>query len=183
MPIVPDTKDWTWVLAASLPGVRLRQLHARVDAGPGDGSGQRRRMARRPRRRACAATSVGRRLVGARVRLPRARRLPAVRRAIAADARGGRSAVRQLGSGRDRDRAALRPSVAVEGGGRVGVGRVRLAARFEIGLGDQWERTGRRSDGAVFTVDTFARYFVHDPIHHLHDVAKGFTEISGGPSS
>ena len=32
-------------------------------------------------------------------------------------------------------------------------------------------RTGRRSDGASFTVETLARYFVHDPIHHLHDVS------------
>jgi hypothetical protein len=36
--------------------------------------------------------------------------------------------------------------------------------------GDQWERTGRRSDGARFTVETFARYFIHDPVHHLYDV-------------
>ena len=33
------------------------------------------------------------------------------------------------------------------------------------------DRTGRRSDGARFTVTTLARYFIHDPIHHLHDVA------------
>jgi hypothetical protein len=31
-------------------------------------------------------------------------------------------------------------------------------------------RTGRRSDGAVFTIDSFARYLLHDPVHHLHDV-------------
>jgi len=36
--------------------------------------------------------------------------------------------------------------------------------------GDQWARTGRRGDGASFTVETFARYFVHDPVHHLYDV-------------
>jgi len=35
---------------------------------------------------------------------------------------------------------------------------------------DRWERRGVRSDGAVFTVDSFARYFVHDPVHHLWDV-------------
>jgi hypothetical protein len=28
----------------------------------------------------------------------------------------------------------------------------------------------RRSDGARFTVASFARYMVHDPIHHLYDV-------------
>lgn len=45
-----------------------------------------------------------------------------------------------------------------------------LADRFAEVAGEQWARTGDRSDGAHFTVDTFARYFIHDPIHHLHDV-------------
>jgi hypothetical protein len=31
-------------------------------------------------------------------------------------------------------------------------------------------RTGRRSDGAVFTVDSFGRYFVHDLVHHAWDI-------------
>lgn len=35
-------------------------------------------------------------------------------------------------------------------------------------------RIGRRSDGARFTVTTMGQYFVHDPVHHLHDV----TEVS-----
>jgi hypothetical protein len=35
---------------------------------------------------------------------------------------------------------------------------------------DQWPRPGRRSDGSVFTVDTFARYFLHDLAHHAWDV-------------
>ena len=43
--------------------------------------------------------------------------------------------------------------------------------------GDQWQRTGSRSDGAAFTVATFARYFVHDPVHHLDDVARGFAAL------
>lgn len=45
-----------------------------------------------------------------------------------------------------------------------------LAGRFDQVAPDEWHRTGHRSDGATFTVDTFARYFIHDPIHHLHDV-------------
>jgi hypothetical protein len=45
-----------------------------------------------------------------------------------------------------------------------------VAARFDGVTGDDWSRTGFRSDGAAFTVDTFARYFLHDPLHHLHDV-------------
>jgi DinB superfamily len=35
---------------------------------------------------------------------------------------------------------------------------------------EQWQRTGTRSDGAHFTVESFARYLTHDPVHHLHDV-------------
>lgn len=31
-------------------------------------------------------------------------------------------------------------------------------------------RSGLRSDGSRFTVDTLARYYLHDPIHHLWDV-------------
>lgn len=46
----------------------------------------------------------------------------------------------------------------------------RLAALFEQVSDSQWARTGRRSDGAQFTVESFGRYLVHDPIHHLYDV-------------
>jgi hypothetical protein len=49
-----------------------------------------------------------------------------------------------------------------------------LAAAFARLTGDQWHRTGNRSDGARFTVDTLARYMVHDPIHHLHDATKAY---------
>ncbi len=45
-----------------------------------------------------------------------------------------------------------------------------LASSFAAISGDQWLRPGRRSDGAAFTVETFGRYFMHDPIHHLYDV-------------
>jgi hypothetical protein len=47
-----------------------------------------------------------------------------------------------------------------------------VAASFEAVPAGAWQRTGRRSDGAVFTVETFAKYFVHDPVHHLHDVTR-----------
>ena len=53
-----------------------------------------------------------------------------------------------------------------------------IADRFDAVTADQWGRTGDRSDGARFTVDTFARYFVHDPVHHLDDVERGFAAIA-----
>jgi hypothetical protein len=46
----------------------------------------------------------------------------------------------------------------------------RIADSFANVGEEEWKRTGARSDGARFTVATFARYFVHDPIHHLYDV-------------
>ena len=36
------------------------------------------------------------------------------------------------------------------------------------------DRAGHRSDGARFTVEGFARYLLHDPVHHLHDVGAPF---------
>ena len=42
-----------------------------------------------------------------------------------------------------------------------------VAASFAAVQADQWARCGRRSDGAEFTVESFARYFAHDPVHHL----------------
>ena len=45
-----------------------------------------------------------------------------------------------------------------------------VAALFESVSAEQWGRTGHRGDGSDFTVESLARYFVHDPIHHLFDV-------------
>jgi hypothetical protein len=45
-----------------------------------------------------------------------------------------------------------------------------IAAHFDDIAPDQWQRTGRRSDGADFTVESFGRYFIHDAVHHLYDV-------------
>jgi DinB superfamily len=55
----------------------------------------------------------------------------------------------------------------------------RIADRFDTVSGGAWQRTGNRSDGARFTVESFARYFIHDLVHHLDDVARGFETIAG----
>ncbi|HZC72921.1 MAG TPA: DinB family protein [Jatrophihabitans sp.] len=44
------------------------------------------------------------------------------------------------------------------------------AAAFAAVDDNQWQRPAQRSDGAVFTVDTFARYFLHDLAHHAWDI-------------
>ena len=46
-----------------------------------------------------------------------------------------------------------------------------LAEHFETVQPAQWSHTGIRSNGSHFTVATLAVYLVHDPIHHLVDVA------------
>jgi hypothetical protein len=56
-------------------------------------------------------------------------------------------------------------------GDELAVAAEQIADNFDRVRGAQWERTGTRSDGARFTIDSFARYLVHDPYHHLYDVA------------
>jgi len=45
-----------------------------------------------------------------------------------------------------------------------------IAVHFDDIAPRQWQRSGSRSDGADFTIESFGRYFIHDPVHHLYDV-------------
>lgn len=47
---------------------------------------------------------------------------------------------------------------------------ISLADRFDSVAGEQWSRKGFRSDGSAFTVESIAKYLMHDPVHHLWDV-------------
>ena len=55
--------------------------------------------------------------------------------------------------------------------GEIADAAAQIAAAFDGLTEEQWTRRGRRSDGASFTVESFARYFVHDLEHHRHDVS------------
>lgn len=46
-----------------------------------------------------------------------------------------------------------------------------LADAFDGVRDEQWFRTGRRSDGARFDIAGFSLYLLHDPVHHLHGVS------------
>ncbi len=70
----------------------------------------------------------------------------------------------------DQDPADVIPALAHAAG--------ELADRFATVSGDQWSRRGTRSDGAKFTVHSFAHYLIHDPVHHLHDVRQGFSALA-----
>lgn len=47
-----------------------------------------------------------------------------------------------------------------------------LADRFDAVTASEWSLLGIRSDGAAFTIESFGKYLLHDPIHHLWDVAR-----------
>ncbi|GAB2470148.1 DinB family protein [Jatrophihabitans fulvus] len=47
-----------------------------------------------------------------------------------------------------------------------------VADAFAAVDGDRWQRPGRRSNGSAFTVESFARYFLHDLAHHAWDVRR-----------
>ena len=177
--IEPDDKNWTWVLDRPCPecgfvagehpwdslGAALRQLAGRYDALLAD-----------PR---VGDPPVAAGVVGTGVRLSRPRRVRPLPPPTGADARRGRPDVRQLGSGRDRGRRALRPAGPRR---RPSPTRRRIAPRSPIGSTRSAPTSGRaRAPAAtvpVFTIETFGVYFLHDPVHHLYDVEQGYAALS-----
>lgn len=68
------------------------------------------------------------------------------------------------------------PAVVAE---ELAVAADQLARAFASVRPDEWGRTGYRSDGVAFTIDTFTRYMVHDPVHHVVDVRRGYAALDG----
>jgi SAM-dependent methyltransferase len=60
-------------------------------------------------------------------------------------------------------------------GSELAAAAERVAATYDAVPGDAWERRGVRSNGSEFTVDTLARYHLHDVVHHLWDVRGAVT--------
>lgn len=58
----------------------------------------------------------------------------------------------------------------VEVAGQLAVEAQQAAAVFSAPTDARWGRTGRRSNGSVFTLETLGLYYLHDVEHHLHDV-------------
>jgi hypothetical protein len=56
----------------------------------------------------------------------------------------------------------------------------RVAATYDSVTGDAWQRTGTRSNGSRFTVETLGRYHLHDVFHHTWDVRWVHEAESGG---
>ena len=170
MPIVPDEKDWTWVLSrtcpecsfeastvtpATVPGIiesmlpRWRAVLRRPDAAerPDDQTWS-------PLEYACHVRDVFS-LFDLRLNLMLAednarfenwaQDLTAVEKDYA-----------------NADPAEVSAQLAAEG---------QQAAESFAGVREEdWGRTGLRSNGSEFTVLTLAQYLLHDVVHHLHDV-------------
>jgi len=169
--VVPDTKDWTWVLerpcpecgldAASVePGAVAQRLRAAVDAwsqvlARPDVRVRPAAQVWSPLEYACHVRDVLR-LYDERLRLMLEQDDPMLANwdqdeTAARDAYG------------EQDPAAVVAQLQEAGQA--------LVARPDGVHGADWDRPGRRSDGARFTVASFSQYVLHDVEHHLHDVA------------
>ena len=172
VPIEPDTKDWTWVLerpcpecsfvAAAFPRENVGAM-VRDNAAAWPAVLARPDVARRPSdgtwsalEYACHVRDVF------RIYDMRLERMLTETDPLYANWDQDASAVEERYNEQD-------PQVVAE---ELGAAAVRLADRFDTVQGEEWQRPGRRSDGKQFTVETFARYMIHDPIHHLHDVGR-----------
>ena len=75
----------------------------------------------------------------------------------------------------DQDRAAVDGGYADQDPATVAAELAAAAAEvsqvYAGVLPEQWARPGRRSNGSVFTVESIARYHLHDVEHHLFDVS------------
>lgn len=171
MAIVPDTKDWTWVLERPCPecgfdtssfpreavaGMILANADSWQEVLTGPGEVRTRPSPDRwsPLEYGCHVRDVFR-LYDRRLELMLTEDDP-------------------LFPNWDQDATAVADRYGEQDPGTVATGlddaAQALSARFAAVADDEWQRPGRRSDGASFTVETFARYFIHDPVHHLYDV-------------
>lgn len=171
MEITPDTKDWTWVLREPCPECGFdSQQPERDDL-------------------AALAIDVASLWLAALEAVPDARRRPQetvwspleygchVRDVFALASYRVNLMLTQddpLFENWDQDATAVAEDYNAQDVAQVSTDLVDRAAGFAVALAavaeSDWSRPGRRSDGAPFTVESFSRYLLHDPIHHLTDV-------------
>ena len=172
---MPDTKDWTWVLERPCPecgfdassvvpeqiGLRLRAATFKLIALLDDPLAR-----RRPAPEVWSALEYGchvrdvHRLYLYRLNLMLAEDEPHF-------ANWDQDATAIESRYADADLAEVVGELASDG--------ERLAEAFDAVT--DWTRTGVRSDGAHFTIDSFGRYLVHDPDHHVWDVEQGYATM------
>jgi len=169
-----DTKDWTWVLdracpdcgfdAGTLPrtaiGATIRVVVERFAVeleGPDDA------VRRRPEPEVWSTLEYGCHLVD--VVVIGAGRLQLLR-----------TEVDPTFPNWDQDESAIARRYAEQDPAEVRIelqhaGSV-LADAFDGVADDEWSRRGTRSNGSVFTVESFGRYLAHDLVHHVWDIDR-----------
>jgi hypothetical protein len=170
MPIVPDTKDWTWVLREECPECGLSAGDVPPDA-----------VADRVRADLPRWTAVLAR-PGARYRPDDHTWSPTeyachVRDVYVLFAERARLVLdtdQPHFANWDQDETAIADDYAAQDpadvSGQLVAAGLAIAEVWASVPNDAWDRRGVRSDGAVFTTATLSQYFVHDVVHHLHDV-------------
>jgi methionine-gamma-lyase len=183
MTIVPDTKDWSWVLVRSCP-----------ECGFDPQEVNRRNVIHLLRKNAEAWATV----LGAR-RGTKLRARPSedrwstleyvchvrdffevvdrrIARMLAEDdpvfENWDQDAVAIAGRYNEVDVAAA--------AGQLSVAITALGDRLSAISSEQWARSGTRSDGARLSVEDFATYVLHDTTHHLHDVGSNCSSEGHG---
>lgn len=168
--ITPDTKDWTWVLdrpcpecgfdtqsfpRTAIPGLLRDNAAAWADLlkGPADPRTRPQPDVWSPLEYACHVRDVCR-MYHARLTL-----MLLIDDPHYPDWDQDQTAIRDNYPGQHPH------TVATELTGAAGT----LADAFAALTPTQWLRPSTRGDGARFTTESFARYFLHDPVHHLHD--------------
>jgi hypothetical protein len=170
MPIIPDTKNWTWVLERPCPecgfdaaGVSEREVAdlLRANAAAWPAVLARADAAVRPDEGTWSALEYG-----AHVR--DVFRIFRTRLTLMLDTDD------PIYPNWDQDETAVADRYNEQDPGTVARELVEageaLAAAFDAVPDDSWSRPGSRSDGASFTVGSLAVYLAHDPTHHLWDV-------------
>jgi uncharacterized damage-inducible protein DinB len=69
----------------------------------------------------------------------------------------------------DDDYAAQDPAVVAT---ELSVAAETLAQLLDVIQDDEWARSGTRSNGSQFTIESISIYMMHDSIHHLWDVTS-----------
>ncbi|WP_067674352.1 DinB family protein [Nocardia miyunensis] len=188
MPIVAEDKDWTWVLDESCPECGFDGPAIAYDAVPGltraaaarfAAALERPDIAVRPDESTWAPIEYAAHVRDVcrmfRYRLDIALGNPATPPAITAfEATTGSAEGLPVFANWDQDRTAEAGAYLAQTPATVAAeltdAAETVSRAFESVPEADRSRAARRSNGSLFTVDTMATYFLHDLVHHLHDI-------------
>ena len=170
MPIVPDEKDWTWVLTRSCPECSFNASTVTPSTVPGNIESMLPRW-RAVLRRPDAAERPDEHTWSALEYACHVRDVFSLfdqRLNLMLDSDDARfDNWDQDQTAVDKDYANADPAVV---SAELTAEGKQAAESFAAVRESEWGRTGLRSNGSEFTVLTLSQYFLHDVVHHLHDV-------------